>query len=192
MQNQEPETKQDAQGDCCNVCAGSCRLKSSGWKWSLFTLAVIIVAGLATTTVLAGDDSAKASSSPCAASASKESAGQCPIRAAFKGNRKGASHRAKMQGAAGEAESAEAKACPQTAQTCPAKDAACCAKDAACCVKDAACCAKDGTAQACPQAAKCGEACPAKKGEPCSVAAQSSDTSESASPKEDVAGTPKD
>lgn len=177
MQNQEPETTQDAQGDCCNVCARSCRLKSSGWKWSLFTLAVIIVAGLATTTVLAGDDNAKASSSPCAVSAAKGNSGQCPLRAAFKSNRKGASHPAKMQGAAGEAEATEAKACPKTAQTCPAKGAACCVKE--------------GTAQACPQAAKCSEACPAKKGEPCSVAAKSSDTSESASPKEDVAGTSK-
>jgi len=97
---------------------------NSGWKWSLFTLAMLIVAGVTMSTVLAGSEGAScpaAKASACCASAP-----------------------AAAQGAAGEKEQGEAKSCPVAAKetgSCAAKSAA----DGKCAKADKEkCCTKQG------------------------------------------------
>lgn len=117
------EKKEDA---CCTMCQGACIGGKNGWKWSLFTLAMLIVAGVATSTVFAGTEGTcpmSGAKACCAASGqtqhSGEAAAKCP---------------------AGEKEADKAAACTKSQSSCcegkqAAADKAACNKDAKSCEK---------------------------------------------------------
>lgn len=132
------------QNACCNVCSdGGCSIGRSGWKWSLFTLAALIIAGVATATVLAGEKaedpkparscgwskSSSCDAKPQGASGEAESA-EKPCEAGAKA----ACSEAKAQGVSGEKEAQEGKSCPvadaKESGCCPSKAKAACGEAA--------------------------------------------------------------
>ncbi len=117
------------EGSCCSVCKSGCPIGGSGWKWSLFTLAVLIVAGVATSTVFAGSEKGSCPMSGAKATCAASTAQPAGAAAA--------------QGAAGEKEKA---ACDKDKKACCAgKDKQCdkqASADKAACDKDKKCCEK--------------------------------------------------
>lgn len=132
------------QNACCNVCSdGGCSIGRSGWKWSLFTLAALIIAGVATATVLAGE---KTEDPKPARSCGWSKSGSCDAKpqgasgeaeAAEKSceaGAKAACSEAKAQGVSGEKEAQEGKSCPVTG----AKESGCCPSKAKAACSEAA------------------------------------------------------
>ena len=131
MTNEQQETPEE---ESCTACEGDSAVRKRGWKWSIFTLAALIVAGLATTQVLAnarstvnGKAEAASAGDTCAEGVEAK---QCPLttRAAKKQDASGEAETAKpaakagccgskAQGAAGEVESGK--------EGCSASKAAC-------------------------------------------------------------------
>ncbi len=124
----EHENGADAQkNSCCNISGGcsSC-LGSAGWKWSLFTLAALIIAGVTTATVLAGDKSDQPQSgkacvwskmSSCGDKAQGASGEAEYAAKSCNAGEKAACSEAKAQGVSGEKESAGENSCPVTGKS---------------------------------------------------------------------------
>lgn len=142
--------------ECRSTCPDGCGLRGKGWRWSIFTLAVLIVAGVATTSVLAGgEDAAKApggTKKSCSSLAAQGAAGDAEAAAAAVCPVTGKRILAPPQSAAGETKKAKLKACASKDVT-----PACCAGTA--CASAKACGAPCCAGTVCANAKACGAPC---------------------------------
>lgn len=136
--NEHENSVETQKSSCCNISGGcsSC-LGSAGWKWSLFTLAALIIAGVTTATVMAGEKSDQPQSGSACIWSKMSSCGDKAQGASGEAERdarscgadaKAACNEAKAQGVSGEKESAEKNSCPVTGKS---GDKCCAAKSEA-------------------------------------------------------------